>query len=212
MRVLLDDAPCDVTADSVMAAVAAAAALAEGHGRLIVEVIVDGQSWTGDDLDVESKDASSVSEVRLTSAQPLELVCQTLNDAADALIDADRLHKSSAELLQAGRTPLAMEQLGEAFSILSSVQQATTMSAQLTRVDLDSFAVGFGSQAPTTAAIVIEQLNEQLRAIRASLDTGDVAALADSLLYELPDVIRQWSHLLDDLRLHLKDRLSAEEL
>ena len=50
MQVLLDDIPTDIAAQTVGEAIDAAADLADGRGRLIVDVSVDGTHWTQSEL------------------------------------------------------------------------------------------------------------------------------------------------------------------
>ena len=50
MRILLDENPCDIQANSIGEAIAAAADAAERAGRLVVEVRVDGAMFSEDDL------------------------------------------------------------------------------------------------------------------------------------------------------------------
>jgi hypothetical protein len=195
MRVLLDERPCDVNADSVMEAIAAAASIAEERGRLVVEVMVDGRTWSSQELDSSNQQAPIVAdEVRLTSANPLELVKQTLADASDALADADSLQQSAAQLLQAGQAADAMRNLGEALSIWSSVQQAMTMGCELANVDLNQIG---GSDRGDSSIAAIEKLNAQLRSVHTALGNGDTVALSDTLLYELPQAVLLWRALLN---------------
>ena len=197
MRVLLDEQFCDVSADSVDQAIAAAAAIAQEQGRIIVEVMVDGRQWMTDDSqspsDTSNIVAESPTEVRLTSADPAELMNEIYTDASSALSDADQLQREAAELLQAGHTLEAMQKLGDAVSIWISVQQAVSMGAQL-KGELNRPDIGaIPEQAIATA---VEQLNGKLGEVRAALQRSDTVALADSLLYDLPDVVQQWRNLL----------------
>jgi hypothetical protein len=194
MRITLDEHPCDVHADSVEQAIAAAAALAETNGRMIVEVIVDGKALTqlaGEEL------ANTAREIHLTSADPVELVCQTFTDAGEALRDADRLQQSAAELIQSDRIPAAMEKLGEAFAIWSSVQQAVTMGAEVIGFDLEAELPGLQTTSLNDA---VEQLNTQLRVIEQALKTNDPVGLSDTLLYDLPQTVVVWRGLMESLR------------
>lgn len=189
MRVYLDEAACDVQADSVAAAVNAAAALARRRGRTIVDIIVDGRPWNVDRIDTpEAGVKGKAKEVRLASADPRDLVCQAFSDAAGALTEVDHLQQTAAELLQGDRAAEAMERLGRAIDLWGSVHQAVTMGATMIDLDLEP-------QRP-----VIEQLTTNLRSLRGALEQRDTVALADTLLYDLPDVINQWRALLHTLR------------
>ena len=200
MRVLLDQSVCDVSADTVGQAIDAISHLARQRGRLIVEVLVDGTSWSAQQIDDHAGRASAAREVKLTTADPSELIGQTFQDASLALRDADELQQAAAGQLQAGQTREAMGQLTQAFGIWSSVQQAVEMGTQLAEIPMNSFTVpGEGGQRIALDRVII-QLHERLNQVRSSLQSGDTAALADILLYELPTVVHQWRGVLDELQ------------
>jgi len=196
MRVLLDEQLCDVIADSVDQAIASVAALAQEQGRIIVEVMVDGRQWgqaTPESSESPNGLASPAGEVRLTSADPAELMNEVYADAVSALSEADQLQRQAAELLQTGSTIDAMQKLSDAVSIWMSVQRAVSMGAQL-QSSLNRSDIEVMSE-PTLAAAV-DQLNGKLGEIRSALQRGDTVALADTLLYDLPNVVEQWRQLL----------------
>ena len=195
MRVLLDDQPCDVRADSVGQTIAAAASLAEARGRMIVEVNVHARSWTGSEVGEPGSSImrSTTGEVRLTSVQPADLVRTIFHDAAQALAEADSLQQSAAQLLQAGQTTAAMSKLSDAVGIWSAVQQALIMGAQAAGMDLEALL------AADDRRRAVASLNTHLKTIRAALETGDPVGLSDTLLYDLPDVVTHWRSLLHDL-------------
>lgn len=190
MRIFLDDAACEnIHADSVAQAVNAAATLARQRGRAIVDVIVDGRKWDADRIDsAEANTTGKVREVRMASADPLMLVCEAFADAADVLGEIDRLQQTAAEMLQADKGQVAMERLGHALELWGSVHQAVAMGATMADIDL------------TPQQPVIERLTHQLRSVRTSLEGRDVMALADTLLYDLPEVVNEWRALLHTLR------------
>ena len=85
MRVFLDEQLCETDADSVAAAIAGAASLAEKQGRMVVEVMVDGDHWTDEQIASASSSDACAEEVKLQSAVPGQLVCQVLHDAEAVL-------------------------------------------------------------------------------------------------------------------------------
>ncbi len=199
MQVYLDERQCDVSAECVGEAILAGAALAETHGRMIVEVEVDGTRWTERELGAPERANFIAEEVRLTSADPVELVSSTFTDAADALDEADALHREAAELIQLDQQRKAMEKLGQALSIWMAVQQTVEKGATLMQVDLDDVKL-----SESTAQSAVEQLGIQLNAIKAAVEMEDPVQLSDSLLYELPDVVEQWRSLLRELRFRVR--------
>lgn len=201
MRVVLDELQCDLNAASVSEAIVAAAALAENRGRIIVEIRIDGEPHPAANLDEIDRIASSATEVRLTSADPTDVVCQALHEASLSLTDVQHLQQSAAQLIQAGQMVQAMEQLGQAISIWINVQQAVVMGVELAELDLNQLLWG-GRDKPI--GVLIEELADQLRIMREALESQDIGRLSDTLMYELPTVVDQWGELLADLQKQVK--------
>jgi hypothetical protein len=194
MRVLLDDSACPVQARYAGAAVAAACAVAEEHGRLVVEVHVDGEPWCDERLDDLEGDRTEASEVRLVTAEPRALITQTLDDASGALQAADALQREAAELLESRRAAVAMQKLGEAIAIWSSVQQAVALCGRVIALDLDRVTVD-----GVPAEELVRSLTQRLASLRGALEVGDHVGLSDTLRYELPPVVQEWRDLLAEL-------------
>jgi hypothetical protein len=194
MRVLLDDSPCSVKAESISAALRSVAGEADRAGRVIVDVYVDGHRCSADDLDRLDSQTGAVSELRLVSADPSVIVAEALESAETALADADALQRDAAELLQAGHSVEAFSRLTGAVSLWTSVRQAVADGCALVDLDLDSLKVG-----DEPASAIIGMLTDHLRQLRSSLESLDVVRLADLLLYEMPAVIGAWHELLASL-------------
>lgn len=195
MQILLDENVCDVAADTVEEAIAVCADLVEAQGRMIVDVHVDGARWSEEELASTENQSTTAQVVELTSADPAQLVLQTFQDAAEALTDADELQQEAAQLLQSDQRTICMDKMGEALSIWLSVQQAIVKGSQVIGLQLDKVTV---DGTPIVTSIV--QLNEQLRMLRTALEQDDQIALADSLLYEFPDIVREWQGILEHLQ------------
>ncbi len=196
MQILLDDIPCNVVARTVGEAIEGGADLARDRGRLIVDVTVDGSKLSEADLASAQQQTRTAQIVRLVSADPVELVRQTLTDAREALSDADGLQREAAELLQSGQRTVSMDKLTEAISIWLSVQEAIIKGSQLIGLDLDAKPAD-GQEDLFDA---IRRLRERLDAVRRALQDRDEIGLADTLLYEFPQVNEQWQRLLGDLQ------------
>ncbi len=194
MQVLLDDTPCDLDARTVGEAIDAGSGLAGHCGRLIVEVFVDDVHWTDDDLGSAERRSGGAAVVRLVSADPRSVVTDAFGDAIDALIDADRLQQEAARLLQSDRHTVALDSLGEALTIWLAVQTAIIKGTRLVGLDLDSLATG---GRPLTQSI--STLNHRLGVMRNALADRDVIGLADTLLYEMPQVVSEWRLILEEL-------------
>lgn len=195
MRMYLDDQPCTANAETVGDAIAAGSAAAEEQGRCVVEVIVDGALWTNEQLEQVGLTQAKAGEVRMISARPAELVGQTFADAATALDDALLLQNDAAALLQSDDQDAAMKRLGEAFAIWGSVQQALVQGSQLVGLDLDQCDV----DGKTVQEYVVV-LSRQLQNVLTQLEQHDFVGVADTLLYDLPEVVDQWRELLGSLQ------------
>lgn len=200
MRVVVDGCECDIDlgSNSVAKVIAACAASAERDGRMIVDIVVDGASWTAEDIEASEREGASAQEVMLTTAEPQELVRSMFGEAADALTNACALQEQAAELLQADQKSDAMQSLNESLGIWVSVQQAVSQGTSLIGMSLDDLAV-----EGTPAEEVIQRLEQQLHALFRQLEADDTVGLADTLLYELPDVAEQWRGLLHEMQRRL---------
>lgn len=206
MRVLLDDRPCDVDAGSVRDALAEAAVRAEAAGRVIVEVVVDGERWGESELGSAERCAAPADEVHLTSADRVELVSRTLGEAVEVLGEIDEKQRLAAEALQVGDTADGMAGLGEALELWLLVQRSIDMSLQTVDVGLDEVR---HDGEPVAASV--RSLEDQLRGVRDALSRRDSVALADALLYDLPDVIEHWRGVVGSIRRHVESRATGPD-
>ena len=195
MQVLLDSDPCEMQAQTIGEAIAAASTLAQTRGRLIVDIIVDGSRWSEQQLDSAEHNGATADTVEFITAEPRELVLRTFEDAAEALEDADILQKEAAELLQSDQSIICMDKLAEALSIWLTVQQAIVKGSQVVELQLDNISV---KKTPITESIA--RLNENLQLLRSALQQDDQIAVADALLYEFPDIINEWKSILEHLQ------------
>lgn len=201
MRVFLDEQLCETAADSVAKAIASAAALAEKQGRMVVEVMVDGDCWTDEQIAAASSSDTGAEEVKLRTAVPAQLVCQVLRDAEAVLAEADYLQEKAAELIESGQQEEARERLNEALTIWVNVQQAISMSSEIMGWNLEQETGG-----PDSPAAIIDNLNGHLKLLRQALEANDPVGLIDSLRFDFPEVISRWRKLLSDLAERAEER------
>lgn len=202
MRVWLDETECDFHPDSVAQAIEYGAEVAERQGRLIIDVQVDGASWTESQIEQSRQLAAPAEEVRMLSSDPVELVRHTWSDAAEALAEADARQREAAHMIQADRNTEAMEQLSEVIDVWGSVQKAVSLGSQALAIDLDQESI---EGTPVTE--YVERLGQQLRTLRDALQQEDPIGVSDTLLYDLPQTIADWRELLS----HLHDRAERRD-
>ncbi len=194
MRILLDDQLCDVQSKTVGDAITGVAEIVRDQGRLIVEVVVDGQLWTSEQLDAEELVGSGADEVRLTSALPRELASHVFADAGGALDEAEQHQARAAEMIQSGQVAQGLQEFGEALSLWLSVQQAVEKAAELVDIDLAAAEVG-----GETGDQILAKVQRHLQALKSQVQSQDMLGVADTLLYDLPEVLQEWRELLAHL-------------
>jgi hypothetical protein len=163
-------------------------------GRVIVDVVVDGESLSGEQLDQPQQIATADREVRLYTADPRALAVDTLKQVRGRLSEAEQAQQQAAEQLQQDQPSEALQQVSQAIEVWLQTQQAVQHSAALLGLDLDSLTV---DQQP--ASTVIQSLADQLHQLKDALNNGDTVSLADALAYEWPETVQQWDTLVQGM-------------
>jgi hypothetical protein len=187
MKAYLDDQPLATDRPTLAAAIQAAAREAQLHGRIVVEVIVDGERAGDDLLDEPSEDAIT-SEVRLVSVEPRMLIRETLGDCAEALEVAKAQQIESAAMMQGGETEGALQPLSQALQTWQAVRDAVERSSSL----LAASAPGGEAFDERELVEMLEELAQRLEEIRGALARQDWSALADVLAYDMPEQTARW--------------------
>ncbi len=195
MRILLDGNPLEnITAVSVKEATDVAANVTRDRGRMIVEVIVDGEKLNEKQIQDELAGSSPADEVQFNSADSRKLVSSAFQDSIDALAEADNFQREAAELIQADRSSEAMEKLNQAIQIWQSVQKAVMIGVEIVTVD-----PGDEKHFEELITGAIERLNQQLSTIKEGLNSDDPIGISDALMYDMPEVVQEWRSLLHEL-------------
>ncbi len=195
MDIYLDNSPLATDADTLGGIIDAGLADLDRERRMIVEVRLDGRTLKADELEQLITQPLTAQEVQLITADNRTLAEQTLADVGDALRSLADHQQKAAELLQSDQPGEAMEPIKHALAIWQQVQQSVLQTSQLMAIDLQTVSVG-----DRAATALIGALAEQLRAIRDQMVNQDWVALADSLAYELGDVVADWHELIGSLR------------
>ncbi len=194
MRILLDNRETNLAADSVGAALAQASAVAEQAGRLIVEVSVDGISWTEEDLGRADLAARSAGEIHCATVHPAELLRDTFAHAADAVLNAEAMQRNAAQLLQGNRSREAYDHLLQALAVWGSVQTAVSRGLALGVLAREELA-----KSGLDLDGAVQALDTQLRRLRDAMVSRDETGIADCLLYEFPETSRRFAAMLATL-------------
>ncbi|MEM9167410.1 MAG: hypothetical protein AAGB48_10370 [Planctomycetota bacterium] len=195
MPVLLDGQPLDVASPGLAGVLDAGRARAEASGRVIVEVVIDGEPAGADLLDNPTDEAVDGADIRLASADPVTLVASALSDAADALEAAGPGHAEIAANFQAGEQQAALAALGETLHLWQVAQDVFAQGWTLLGRDPLRLPMPADSGYDDAEAM-IHGLVTQLHEIRRALGDSDFTAVADVVGYELEPMAARWARVL----------------
>lgn len=195
MRVFLDDQPIPIATPTLAAALAAVRESAERGGRIVVEVFRNGQPVPQAILERPSEEPDTDAEVRCASADPRLLVADSLRQAAQELAASRESHAAAAKAIQTSRLEEAMPHLSSAMATWTQVHAAVTTGAELLGLD-PSQPITPGGPA---LAESVRQLSTRLAEVKRTLQAQDWSGLADSMAYDLPELIDHWGRLLTAL-------------
>jgi septation ring formation regulator EzrA len=176
--------------------------IADGD-RVIVEVRMDGQSLTEEQLDACEQQPLECDEVQLVTADPYELARQTLEQIREALLQVKDAQQEAANLLQSDQAAEAMEHVRDLLQVWQQAQQSVLHSAQLLGLSLDEIRVG-----ERDLPQIVDQLSTALGDIRQQLSARDWIGLADTLAYPLDEAADAWCAMIDVLCEQIDDRQS----
>lgn len=194
MRVILDNQPCTIDATNLGEALAAASTLAEGQGRLVVEVLVDGALLSDAQLQDEDRLCGTARELELKTTTASALLKETFNQAAEAIADTARIQQHAAELLRSNQPSEGMQAIGTALNSWGEIHEATVKGLLLAGEEPEQLVVGKIAFVEANTS-----LQEQLSALREGIQAQDASAICDGLLYEFPRVCELWIELLQGL-------------
>ncbi len=198
MNVLLDDTPIEVEDQTLAAAMSAGVEIAQREGRAVVEVLIDGKAIRGDELIDASTEPIPNARIELFTANPVELVRQSLLDASSALESSRSSHSDIASQLQSGAdTAEALSLLSGTLSVWQGVQDVLARGYALLGRDPASINLPESVAQGKDVTVLLGELGEQLREVRRSLEDHDLAALADTIGYELEPLAGVWASVLN---------------
>jgi len=199
MKATLDGQELVLARPSLAAALEAGASQARDRGRIVIEVMMNGQSLEGDALDNASDEPSADARVDMTTADPASLVRVTLFDAADAMEGSRDEHEACAEMIHRGDVAQAMGLLGQLLATWQAVREAIIQGGAAMGQPLDSFATQGALEART------EVLSRQLDALKQAVADDDLSTVADILEEDLSDEAGRWAKALRLIAEAMKD-------
>jgi hypothetical protein len=194
MRILLDESETTLAANTVGDALRQAAALAGERGRMIVEIEVDGIRWSEDDLSTPETAQRGAGELKLLTAHPAELLCETFDQSANAVAEIEEIQREAAKHFQGGRTKDGLNQLLESLALWGAVQTGLARGLNIGVLSQPALeARGIEVDGP------VKVLESKLRELREAIIAQDFTALSDCLMYEFPAVAQRVAALLRSL-------------
>ena len=199
MKATLDGQDLELDRPSLAAALEAGASHARDHGRIVIEVLVDGQMLEGEALDQASDEPLPSGHVEMTTANPASLVRVTLFDAADAMEVSKDEHALCAEMIHRGDVSEAMGALAQVLATWQAVREAIIQGGAAVGQPLNAFA-GQGALDERT-----EALSRQLDALKRAVADDDLVTVADLLEEDLYAEAGLWADTLRVIAEAMKD-------
>lgn len=192
MRAFLDDKAFTVPGQgSIAEAIAAARVTAQSSGRVIVDVLIDGERLDEEALESPSDKPAGDIEFKCISADPRRLVAESFRDVAGVLTQARTTQREAAGSLQTGKLETAFDQLAQALEVWDAVHRVTEQGPALLGVNLSSLA-GSGVSIDDQLA----RLSASLQQLKDSVAAQDWSTLSDLLEHELDEAAALWADLL----------------
>lgn len=195
MPIFLDEEPMtegELTRASDLAGLLSAARrILQPQKRVVVEVQVDGQILTGEQIVQQHTLRLDEHRVDLFSASPVSLAIEVLDQMRLRLAENAALQKEAAELLQEDQASAALGRVGESIEVWLQAEQAVRHATGLVEVNLDAIELDgedFGYHT--------RELLSHLQTLKELIVADDVVGLADVLAYEWPEVTDRWDRLL----------------
>ena len=194
MRILLDNEPCPLTADNLGEVLHAANDIAQGQGRLVVEVLVDGIALSDTQLLEEERLQASATEIHLRTCTAMDILCETFQNASMAVLESEQVQEQAAKLIQAGNHLEGMKTLSMALATWIEVHDAVVKGLTLAGEDPETLQINEIRFSDASTG-----LQQQLTQLREGITNSDASMICDSLLYEFPAICTDWAGLLQGL-------------
>lgn len=168
---------------------------AESQGRLIVDILVDGEPATDAFFDEDSASLPPINELRFTTANTTDMVNETLQTTVESieLLKADQA--AGVQQLREGNIADSMESMRAIMEGWQAIRDIVDQIAQITNIDIFKLQAG-----DKTGSELVESLSKSLAEVRETLNTEDWSSLGDIIEYDLTELADQWSTLLEAMK------------
>lgn len=196
MRAYLDDQPLTVEPATVARAINAARDAAGERGRIVVEVLADGDAIADALLDAPPESDAGIGELRMTSAQPGLFVAVTLAEAADVLKRSNADRVSAAEAIDRGDMQEAGRMLSSVLGVWALAQDVLDKSASLMGLTPGQIEIPTGDGGSVRGQQRIDELVVVLNGVKAAVGEEDWTTISDLLHEDLAQQTDRWEAFL----------------
>jgi hypothetical protein len=194
MNIWIDDTQIEQT-DDLDTALESARVHAESQGRLIVDILVNGQPATDAFFEENMESLPPITDLHFTTADTATLVSDTIETAIESieLLKADQ--QAGAVQLREGDMENSMQTLRAIMEGWQAMRDIVDQITQITDLDINTLTI---DQQPATE--IINKLSKSLEDVRETLKNEDWSLLGDVIEYDLNELADQWSTLLSTMK------------
>jgi hypothetical protein len=161
-------------------------------GQVIVKVELDGQPIDGPALTLSRTTSISGRDLAISTADQKQLALTMLGKLHALIQWLAPQHAATAQLLEKGQIPQALEKLAGLLSAWQQIQTSYTSLLTLLHLGLEDLPV-----RDLTADTLMSEFRNQLLELQTALQNKDYVLLADILQYEMDGVVANWTALLE---------------
>lgn len=194
MKVYVDEYELPREFDSLHEAINEAGDITNKDNRIIIEVYLDGQKLSSEVLAEAIKDNVTGTVLKCISGDLIEQVMEAFAVANNTLDQIISVQHQTADYVQEGNTAEVTKGLSDIIELWNKVQSCVNQGTTLVGMDLNAEMAG-----DTEIAGAINDLADQLKALRTAVTSGDWVTLSDTLAYEMGRVAELWQTLLNNL-------------
>lgn len=158
----------------------------KGTGATIVEIILDGQSFSPDENEkIEEFKVLSFKKIEFVAATIQEMVAAAFEDGEEGLQHLEEIALEVAADLRLGRVKEAMDSYLE---FVDGIEWFITMLKNAEKAFAGNMTE---SSVEADRQTVMTRLSEQMSSVQAAQEAEDWVGMADVLEYEFPEVLRE---------------------
>ncbi len=207
MQLWIDDIEIE-SPDSLEAAFEIAREQTEKNGRLIIDILADGQPIKDELIDDMPNDSAGISQLRMSTTDARSFIIDILKSAQESLQITEADQQSATELIHAGNFKDAIATLSAIIEGWHAVREVIDQTADLSDLDVNTLSIVDAKGNTTNGEQCIESLTKALEELRSSIQQQDWSSLADAIEYDLNDQINLWNALLNTMIENIPDSLS----